>query len=85
METTSSPAAVPPQLLLAIAIGTLTGAAFSQFAAEHRPPTTTSAARTCARLAVLSELTDEWLAAWRSWSKLNTPQRRAVASGQADG
>lgn len=38
-----------------------------------------------ARLAVLSELTDGWLAAWRSWSKLNTSQRRAVASGQADG
>ena len=31
-----------------------------------------------ARLAVLSELADEWVATWRRWSKLNTPQRRAV-------
>jgi (1->4)-alpha-D-glucan 1-alpha-D-glucosylmutase len=36
-----------------------------------------------ARLAVLSELADEWATTCRSWSKLNMPQRR-VADGEND-
>ncbi|GLU32261.1 malto-oligosyltrehalose synthase [Trinickia caryophylli] len=34
-----------------------------------------------ARLAVLSELADEWCATLRAWSTLNAPQRRALTGG----
>lgn len=34
-----------------------------------------------ARLAVLSEIADDWSALLRSWSTLNTPHRRAVTTG----